>query len=578
MDDVCDGYNSASKKRRHRDSSNNDDTAIESLNSVTSLQVLERCQNPCFEELASQYKKFRTAWAEIKSLQKERGFASFSSCVTQQFTIELTRALLSSHFRLQLPYLDEHHLCPPVPNRFYYVHWVFSHLLQVQWVRARYTRNNDNDYVGGLDIGAGASCIYGLLTARFFNSTMITSEIDSKSVALANANVKANHLSNMITVLPVKPSYSQQQQNVNSNKNSNNESNNNDNNNNSNISLKIGGPLQRTVETYFNFQQNQPNGHALKPHLFSDFVLTNPPFYDPTSMNISNNRIGDGRQRTNMTVSEGLYPGGEVGFVTEMIEDSLRLANDESAATNTITGLCFTAGWYSSMLGKKTSMVKLQKILIHVLGPAHVETTEFGPGHYTRWFLAWTLVQPPSNATRALCSMNDKDKFQVQEHLPLGTTREIARQEIVDRIIQYCDSSPGGWDLTAINTTPAPHNAEFILLHIYENMPLAVTNFVDETQEKLEIPKGILRVLRDRDNSRFLPKKGHFFVEVKISVARNIMTTETPPNVDVNLKCYSHSARGAKAIEKIRNSLDKEVCRTSRKWRRIRHRQESYNG
>jgi len=577
MMDVCDEEDHKNaetlerplRKRRHRDS--NDDSKIQNNYNVTSLQVLERSQNPNFEELARQYQKFKFAWIATKSLQKERGKASFSSCVTQEFTIELTRALLSSHFRLKLLYLDEDHLCPPIPNRFFYLHWIHTHLMGIKWVGVKYVRNNKGEgprleynntpselgNVDGLDIGSGASCIYSMLAARFFRSTMITSEIDSKSVSLANANVKANHLSNMVTVLQVPPTHSQQQQQQHNNS-------------------AIGGPLQRAVEIYF--QQQQQNFSPLKSRLVLDFVMTNPPFYDPASTDISTARIGDGRQRSNMTVSEAYYPVGEVGFVTEMIEDSLRISNNEIQATTTTTEPYFSAAWHSSMLGKKTSLIKLKKLLIHLLGPAHVESTEYGPGHYTRWFLAWTLKQPPVNASGAICPHNDKDHFQVNYGVPIGT-RDVAVREVVDRIIIFCESSPGGWDLRAtINNTiisSTGHNEEFVaIVRIQENMPPVVANFVDETESKVEIPESILRVLRGRDNSRFLPDEGHFLIEAKILVGYNNSNSENRQIVDVHLSCYRHSARGAKAIEKIRNSLDKEVCRTSRKWRRIRERQQ----
>jgi 23S rRNA A1618 N6-methylase RlmF len=581
---------SSSRKRQHRDSSSNnnngdDDSSISTttLTTSSSLDILERSQNPNFEELARHYPKFRAAWTATKSIQKERttkgknnnnnnASSSFSSCVTQEFTIELTKALLSSQFRLKLPYLDEDHLCPPIPNRFFYLHWIHTQLLKIEWVigERRNTNNNNNNNNNntprGLDIGSGAYCIYSMLAARFFRSTMITSEIDSKSVALANANVTANHLSNMITILQVSPSHSQQQQQNNS-------------------TTSIGGPLQRSVEAYLHIQQQQQQqqqNHCSPLKL--DFVMTNPPFYDPTSMEISTARVGDGRSRTNMTVSEGNYPGGEIDFVTEMIEDSLRMTtttSDEIQSTTMATTTTteshhhFTAGWYSSMLGKKTSMIKLQKLLVHILGPAHVEATEYGPGHYTRWFLAWTLERPPATASGALCPHSDKDHFQVD----LIETREAAVGEVVNRIVTFCDTSPGGWDLTTTTTTSSTNGEFGAIIRIQETMSPTITNFVDETQSEVDIPESILRVLRGRrDNSRFLPDEGHFFVEIKIQVARNNNTFDNsaenqPMTVDVHLSCYRHSARGAKAIEKIR-CLERDVQRTSRKWRRIRERQE----
>ena len=552
--DGCDGYvnevsvASSSRKRRHFDSSTNEgalyvcDTSEISL--TKSLEILERAQSPNFEELARQYPSFRAAWAATKSAQKDRGHAAFSSCVTQDFSIQLTRAILQALFRLKLPYLDEDHLCPPIPNRFFYLHWIHTKLMHVRWVG---TPHDNVTKSRGLDIGSGASCIYSMLAARFFRSPMITSEIDPKSVGLARANVTANHLSSMITVLQVPPSHSQQaQQQPNSS--------------------SIGGPLQRSIEGFFNINQQQNSALVL------DFVMTNPPFYDPSSMEISTARAGDGRSRTNMTVSEGNYPGGEVGFVTEMIEDSLRMNPGETSRS-------FTVAWYSSMLGKKTSLVKLQKLLVHLLGPAHVETTEYGPGHYTRWFLAWTLQQPPGTASGALCPNNEKDSFRVAMAEP--SLPQIAVTEVANRIAAFCESGPGGWDLTttihdaSTKSVPCDHGEgpAAIVVQIAENMPPSVSHFVDENQKGVKIPESILRVLRGRNNSQFLPDEGHFLVKAEIRAVAADTHSLAVSAVDVRLSCYRHSARGAKAIEKIRNSLLGEVCRTNRKWRKIRERQ-----
>uniref|UniRef100_A0A448Z0J9 Methyltransferase n=1 Tax=Pseudo-nitzschia multistriata TaxID=183589 RepID=A0A448Z0J9_9STRA len=564
----------STRKRRHLDSCNGDNTStvgvLPANPLASSLETLERAQSPNFEELARQYPRFREAWTATKDAQRGRGQAAFSSCVTQEFTVELTRAILQALFRLKLPYLDEQHLCPPIPNRFFYLHWIHTKLISSSRARGFSPLDvNRNNNSRGLDIGSGASCIYALLAARYFRSKMLTSEIDPQSVSLACANVKANHLSSMITVLQVPHSQSQQEEHARHQPPN---------------SVSVGGPLQCAVGEWFQFQQQKNNQHQkLEPNpcrLVLDFVMTNPPFYDPSSMELSTARVGDGRARTNMTVSEGNYPGGEVGFVTEMIEDSLRMSIGDKESRH------FTAAWYSSMLGKKTSLVKLQKLLVHLFGPANVETAEYGPGHYTRWFLAWTLEQPPVAAIAARCAPNASDSFEVLVAAPpsdsfrmngvanVWNLQKIATKEVVDRISAFCDSSPGGWDLTT-TVLGADRKSPVVVVRMTENMPPAVTNFVDEGQRGVEIPESILRILRRRSsNAEFLPAEGHFLVEAEIRTM-NARDSRPPSNVvvQVQLSCYRHSARGAKAIEKIRNSLGGEVCRTNRKWRKIRQRQ-----
>jgi len=354
----------------------------------------------------------------------------------------------------------------------------------------------------------------------------------------------------MITILQVPPSCSQQQQQQTNN-------------------VTIGGPLQRSIEGWFHHRQQNPNtNNRNSADLDLDFVMTNPPFYDPSSMEISTARVGDGRARTNMTVSEGNYPGGEIGFVMEMIEDSLRMSSNQNSCS-------FQSSWYSSMLGKKTSLVKLQKLLVHLLGPAHIETTEYGPGHYTRWFLAWTLRQPPIDAPGALCDTSEKDSFKVLFEEP--TLPEIALEEVVNRITTFCDSGPGGWDLSTTNVHITKTGTA--VFRILENMPPSVETFVDENQNGMNIPESILGVLRGRDNSDFLPEEGHFMIQVELMATTPIqqcvgtVAVALVLAVDVRLTCHRHSLRGRKAVDKMRNSLEGEVCRTNRKWRKIRQRQ-----
>jgi hypothetical protein len=329
-----------------------------------------------------------------------------------------------------------------------------------------------------------------------------------------------------------------------------------------------GGPLQRAMEKMVGTSRTT----VVTPITPLDFVMTNPPFYDPNTMEHSTARVGDGRARTNMTVSEGTYPGGEVGFVIDMVEDSLRCTNTKT----TIADILNPSTWYSSMLGKKTSLVKLQKILVHLLGPAHVQVTEYGPGQYTRWFLAWTLTQPLAMSPNALCSPHDKDVFKVSleklmEQEPTLCNASDAMNEIVQRIVAFCETAPGGWDLMA-QLVPNKHDDqgdELATVHIQEAIPLAISNFVDETQVDIDIPPGILDALRRRANNNiFLPQEGHFLVQIKIRhVAR-----QDGDIFKMHLLLFRHSSRGGKAIEKIRTSIEGEICRTNRKWRKIRER------
>lgn len=115
-----------------------------------------------------------------------------------------------------------------------------------------------------------------------------------------------------------------------------------------------------------------------KQYIQFDFCMTNPPFYSSVE-DATLPRQGDLRKRTDMTLEEGFYPnGGEEGFVLDMIQDSLQFQNH------------FT--WYTSMLGKKSSLVSLEKKLKDMgFGSGQIRTTSFVQGNNTRWGIAWTF-------------------------------------------------------------------------------------------------------------------------------------------------------------------------------------------
>lgn len=520
------------RKRRHADSA-----AAATAHPLTPQELLDLVENPNFELLARRYPAFRSAWEETRQIQRNMGpHATFSSCVTQNFTIALTRALLGDCFRLKLPYLDEQHLCPPVPNRFFYVKWVHEELL--------YTNNNNNDNgpinnVVGLDLGAGASCIYPLLICRVYRTTttrVFTSEVDPQAAQLARANVTANHLNQFIQVIDVPPSHAQQ-----------------------GPESPSGGPLQRTLAVISN--ETNTLGRL-------DFVMTNPPFYDSSSLDVSTARAGDGRIRTHMTVSEGAYPGGEVGFVHDILRDFSSMGHSQRPR------------WCSAMLGKKASFMQLHKLLVHIFGPAKVKSTEYGPGQYTRWFLAWTTDRPMMRDPGAAVPPNPKDAFIVTldtEDLAKTKSFEKAVQKILDRITDFCQSCPGGWELSAVVTHKESTAISYtVSVSLQEREPKLVTCYVNESLDGGDslIPPKILEALLLQDPQmsqpeHFLPREGHFLVDMTLR-ANNRSTDK----VEVHLSSYRHSARGAKAIEKIYKSLEGEICRTNRKWRKIRQRQQ----
>ncbi len=110
---------------------------------------------------------------------------------TQQKTIDfsnsgavkaLNTALLSKHYQIQHWDFPQGYLCPPIPGRVDYIHYL-ADLLKSVPVKGK---------VSVLDIGTGATCIYPILGAREYGWHFVASDIDSTSIKAANTNVNAN--------------------------------------------------------------------------------------------------------------------------------------------------------------------------------------------------------------------------------------------------------------------------------------------------------------------------------------------------------------------------------------------------
>jgi hypothetical protein len=254
-----------------------------------------------------------------------------------------------------------------------------------------------------------------------------------------------------------------------------------------------------------------------------------------------------------MTDYEGSYPGGEVGFVCDMIRDSFRL------------DLRDRVGWYSAMCGKKTSFQRLKQILTHLLGKGHVQFMEVSPGYMTRWFLAWTFRRPKIDSPLARVT---KQALNFEVDIEDKSDAGDAMAEIVSRISTYCEALPGWKLLTSVATKESSMAVRIV------EAPTAPSEDCGQVHDAEQLPERLLDVIyQEWDSSMFLPEEGHFLVEVCVSETRQKVNAERAWTVAVSVDCYEHSNRGGKAVEKIRSQLQGEICRSNRRWRRLLKRQ-----
>ena len=446
-----------------------------------------------FQILAEKNVEFRSEWSKISQNR------SMASQATPAFQLALTRALLDHNFGLTLQEMPSDCLIPPVPNRCFYVEWIQQELIPLLGNKNYFTSDFINSH-RGLDIGTGASCIYPLIaTTKDASLCMIATDIDPGSIQSAIVNVEANGLMDRIQVIQVDPSHAQQP-----------------------ADSPVGGPVARSLE-------------KISTKVVFDFCMTNPPFFDSTPA-----PRADGRERTPMKDSEGTYPGGEVGFVLDMIRDSLISQQ--------------RIGWYSTMLGKKTSLTHLQKVLTLLLGVGRVQTTELHVGTMTRWFLAWTYHS--TTLASPATSLKPVHRFQVEV---LDKANPV--QQVVSRVCDFFRI-----------TSAMKHKIECDVCDSEDsdNACVLVTEkkILDETLCTKDLPE---RLVGGVDWSLITPFSLDYHFLIKITIQRS---TTNAQEVRVAMASYKHTIRGS-AIDNFSSSaFESEIRRTNRRWKRKLQREE----
>ncbi|KAL2761036.1 hypothetical protein ACRALDRAFT_1038023 [Sodiomyces alcalophilus JCM 7366] len=220
----------------------------------------------------------------------------------------------------------------------------------------------------GLDIGTGASCIYPLLGCTQRDWSFVATDIDAESLTYARNNVERNNLQHRIQILP-------------------------------RLATDPLLPLDAVATTI-------------------DFVMTNPPFYESEADMVASAKNKSRPPFTACTgsLTEMVTPGGEVAFVQRILDESLEIRDK--------------VHWYSSMLGKQSSLETLVSVL-REKGIHNYAVTEFVQGNRTRrWAIAWSFapMRPSPAAARGMKA----DKW--KKMLPPQLDAEIASFPLEDGV------------------------------------------------------------------------------------------------------------------------------------------------
>ncbi len=269
--------------------------------------------------------------AELEKYVSRNAHGNLSINFTDADAVKtLNKALLHHFYKIELWDIPEGYLCPPVPGRADYIHYLADLL-----------RKPDGNLSTGksvkiLDIGTGANCIYPLIGHQEYGWTFVGSEIDHLAIRSAKNIVEANKLTQSISI------------------------------------RKQSSP-QQILE-----------GAIHRGEKF-DAVMCNPPFHSSLQESMAGTdrkwkNLGKGGNLNELNFggknSELWCEGGELRFVSRMI-------NESTAFSDSVL-------WFSSLISKKETLPFCYSELEKVKTTA-VRTIPMSQGQKISRILAWTF-------------------------------------------------------------------------------------------------------------------------------------------------------------------------------------------
>ena len=246
----------------------------------------------------------------------------------------LNKALLLAYYDIQYWEIPSTFLCPPIPGRVDYIHYLADLLAQ---------SNNGiipkGETVQGLDIGVGANCIYPILGNAVYGWSFVGTDIDEKAIQNCKKIIEKNP--KLIDAIS----------------------------------------LQLQTEPRFIFKNIMESEDKFA------FTICNPPFHNSKEEatkvalrkvnNLSTNKTTTPTLNFGGQNAELWCPGGELGFITQMIYESAKYPMH-----------CL---WYTTLISKQAHLNSLYKTLNKV-NAANITTIDMAQGQKTSRILAWTFL------------------------------------------------------------------------------------------------------------------------------------------------------------------------------------------
>jgi 23S rRNA (adenine1618-N6)-methyltransferase len=245
----------------------------------------------------------------------------------------LNKALLMQYYNIKSWDIPDTNLCPPIPGRADYVHYIADLLAEEKGGIP------NGNTVHGLDIGVGANLVYPLIAHRSYGWKMVGTDINQDS--LKNAQQILDHNPNLSSVIQLK---------------------------------------------------KQPNFEYIFKNIIDSkdrfaFSMCNPPFHDSEesalkgnlrkTKNLNKSKISKPLLNFGGMQSELWCEGGELAFISRMISESVLFSSQVL--------------WFTCLVSKKDNLFKLTNLLKKVKA-VDFKIIEMAQGQKISRMLAWTFI------------------------------------------------------------------------------------------------------------------------------------------------------------------------------------------
>lgn len=250
--------------------------------------------------------------------------------------IQLNKALLQTSYGIKGWSIPKNYLCPPIPGRADYIHYIADLLA---------SSNNgkipEGENVTGLDIGVGSNCIYPIIGNTTYGWSFVGTDIDTKAIENCSKIIEANP------------------------------------------KLIESISLQQQTESRFIFK------NIITPEDRFAFTLCNPPFHNSAEEAQKSairkvNNLNQSGQKTKKSVlnfggqnAELWCDGGELAFIKQMIYESAKYPMQ-----------CL---WFTTLVSKSDNLKTINKTLAKVHA-ATVKIVDMAQGQKISRFVAWTFM------------------------------------------------------------------------------------------------------------------------------------------------------------------------------------------